>query len=92
MCHMVDMVAITFRIPKSVVKRLDILVNSGMYASKSEIIREAVRDVLYKQALLLNVEANWKLTDKEREEIFQCMINEKMEKHKKNRDKNGMRH
>jgi len=34
------------RIPESVVRELDQLVESGMYASKSEVIREALRKLL----------------------------------------------
>ena len=34
------------RIPKSVDREIDELVESGMYASRSEVIREAVRKLL----------------------------------------------
>ncbi|MEM0085093.1 MAG: ribbon-helix-helix domain-containing protein [Candidatus Methanomethylicia archaeon] len=43
------MKVITIRLPEAVVREIDLLINSGRFSSRAEVIREAVRDFVRKE-------------------------------------------
>lgn len=53
-----DMVLISVHLPRRVLVELDELVKAGLYPSRGEVVRTAIRDLLEKEhAALVNAEA-----------------------------------
>ena len=73
---MPDMEAITIRMPKMVVECIGDAVESGMYANKSEFIREAAREKLHWQFGMIKKDVDWRLTKEQKDEVAREILQE----------------
>jgi len=59
------LVTVTFKVPESMLKKLDDLVEKGLFTNRSEAIRHAIRLLLQQQGLMGGYDAEYVPVDNE---------------------------